>query len=144
VWIILGCAVMLILYIRDILHSPAMRGDKVATEGQKRSIVQEKRITKTLKQCQDKVRQTLSSGSRWFDKSDVISEDFRVEAKTKATPSSQITLKKEWFTKIEEEAVDTHKIPILAFSFGDKEDYFVLSAEDFIDLVQRIKDLENK
>jgi hypothetical protein len=103
------------------------------------SKIQEKRIVKTLKQVQERARCTPGSGSYWANKGDVVSEDFRIEAKTKAKPSDQITIKKEWLNKIEMEALETRKTPALAISFGDGVDYFILRAEDFIKIIEELK-----
>lgn len=107
------------------------------TKGQDRSKQQEKRITKTLSQIQSNVRRQKASGSMWYQKSDVVSEEFQIEAKTRASPARQIIVKKEWMEKIEEEAFQSGKTPVLAISFGDNQDYFVLKAEDLIELIEK-------
>lgn len=78
----------------------------------------------------------MASGSMWFAKSDVVTKNFRIEAKTKIKPSRQMVIKKEWLDKIREEALETGKIPVLAFSFGENTDYFVLEARDFYELAE--------
>lgn len=100
--------------------------------------IQEKRIVKNLSQIMN-ARQQMASGSVWFAKGDVTTENFLIEAKTRAKKSKQITLKKEWLDKIAEEAVVAGKIPVLAISFGDGRDFFILSTEDFLSLVQASK-----
>ncbi len=82
----------------------------------KQSQKQEQRITKTLKEIKEEAKQTMNSGAIWFNKSDVVSKNFRVEAKTKVKPSKSITIKKEWLDKIENEAFLTGKTPALVFS----------------------------
>lgn len=86
----------------------------------------------------------MNSGAIWFDKSDVISKNFRVEAKTKIKPSKSFTIKKEWLEKIEKEAFLTGKTPALAFSFGDGKDYFILSDKDFYEIVERLGDIDGQ
>jgi len=80
----------------------------------------------------------MNSGAIWFNKSDVISRNFRIEAKTKIKPSKSITIKKEWLEKIENEAFLTNKIPSLAFSFGEGKDYFILTDKDFYEIVEKL------
>ena len=60
---------------------------------------QENRIKKKFSKVVD-AKTTVSSGSKWFQKGDVITEDFMVEAKTKVKPSKSISLKKDWFDKL--------------------------------------------
>lgn len=85
---------------------------------------------------------TMNSGAIWFNKSDVVSKNFRVEAKTRTKPSKSFTIKKEWLDKIEKEAFLTGKIPTLAFSFGDGKDYFVLTDEDFYMIAEKLGEVE--
>jgi hypothetical protein len=107
-------------------------------ENRRKSDIQEKRITKSLKQIKEESKRAIASGAKWNCKSDVISEHFRVEAKTKASPSSQITLKKEWFDKISNEAFETNKTPVLVFSFGTSTDYYCLEDRDFLALMEEL------
>lgn len=119
------------------------------TEGQKKSRKQELRITKSLKEIGEEARRQMASGSIWFAKSDVISKLFQIEAKTKAKPSTQITIKKEWLDKIESEGFLASKTPALVFSFGNSTDYFVLRDKDFLAIIEellelrRLRDVEN-
>ena len=83
---------------------------------------------------------TMNSGAIWFDKSDVVSKNFRVEAKTRTKPSKSITIQKEWLDKIENEAFLTDKTPTLAFSFGDGKDYFILSDRDFYEIAEKFNE----
>lgn len=101
---------------------------------------QEKRIVKSLQEIQESVRQTINSGALWWQKSDVISENFRVEAKTKEKPAKQFTVKKEWLKKVEREAFETGKKGILVFSFGDGEDYLIMNVKDFVEFVKSLKE----
>lgn len=86
----------------------------------------------------------MNSGAIWFNKSDVVSKNFRIEAKTRTKPSKSITIKKEWLEKIEKEAFLTGKTPALAFSFGDGKDYFILSDKDFYEIVERLGDIDGQ
>jgi len=95
-----------------------------------------------LQEIKEEARQTMNSGAIWFNKSDVVSKNFRIEAKTRIKPSKSITIKKEWLEKIEKEAFLTGKTPALAFSFGDGKDYFILSDKDFYEIVERLGDID--
>ncbi|SNS20872.1 hypothetical protein SAMN05446037_100630 [Anaerovirgula multivorans] len=99
---------------------------------------QEKRITRSLKQIKEDARTTPGSGNQYYCKSDVVSEHFRVEAKTKVKDSKSITIKREWLDKIAVEAFETNKTPALAFSFGDGTDYMVLRDRDFYTMVEKL------
>lgn len=110
----------------------------------KQSQKQEQRITKSLKEIKEEAKQTMNSGAIWFNKSDVVSKNFRVEAKTRTKPSKSIIIKKEWLEKIEKEAFLTGKTPALAFSFGDGKDYFILSDKDFYEIVERLGDIDGR
>lgn len=114
------------------------------TEGQKKSRKQEQRITKSLQEIKMDARQQMASGSIWFAKSDVISELFQIEAKTRAKKSKSISVKREWLDKIASEAFHANKIPALAFSFGDNKDYFILEDRYFLELVEELIELRRK
>lgn len=114
------------------------------TEGQKRSQKQEKRITRSLKEIGLAARTQMASGSIWFAKSDVISELFQIEAKTKAKASKTINVKKEWLDKIEEEAFQGNRLGATVISFGDNTDYFILRDRDFLQLVEELIELRKQ
>lgn len=110
----------------------------ILTPQQRVSRRQEKRITKSFKEIQESARQTPGSGNQWHSKSDVVTELFRIEAKTKVKPSKSIILKKEYFDKIELEAFETGKLGMVAFSFGDQKDYLAIEATEFIVLMEEL------
>lgn len=99
----------------------------------------ESRIARHLSKIGESAKVQKASGAMFNKKSDVISELFRIEAKTKSKLSKSITLKKEYFEKIHKEALETGKIPVLVFSFGDGQDFYVLEEHDFSILVQEFK-----
>lgn len=111
------------------------------SRGQIASRRQETRITKSLQQIKQQAKRVMASGALWFAKSDIVSELFQIEAKTKEKPSQSMTIKKEWMDKIEQEGFDNKKIPALAFSFGESTDYFVLRDRDFYTLVEELVEL---
>lgn len=78
------------------------------------------------------MRRTANSGATTFDKGDVSGKDILIECKTLTTEQKQHTIKKEWLTKNEEEAMSRGKIlSALAFDFGDGSQYYILSERDF-------------
>lgn len=114
------------------------------TQGQIRSQRQEKRITRSLQEIGLQARTQMASGAIWFAKSDVISDLFQIEAKTKANPSKSISVKEEWHSKIEQEAFDNNKIGALVYSFGGNTDYFSLRDKDFLSLVEELVELRQR
>jgi hypothetical protein len=80
----------------------------------------------------------------WYAKSDVVSQMFRVEAKTKVKPSKTMTVHKEWHDKILEEALETNKIGILVYSFCDGKNYYSLEERDFLAMVGELIELRKK
>lgn len=105
---------------------------------------QENRIRKSFAKLGKDAKTTLGSGSLWFQKGDVMTEDFLIEAKTKVKPSKSISLKKEWFDKIYNEAFTDNKIGLLVFSFGDGNDIVSLSQEDFLNIILELYELRGK
>lgn len=114
------------------------------TDGQKRSQRQEKRITKSLQEIGMEARTQMASGAIWFAKSDVISDIFQIEAKTRANPSKSISVKEEWHSKIEQEAFENNKMGALVYSFGGNTDYYALRDKDFLTLVEELVELRKR
>lgn len=111
------------------------------SEQVRKSKIQEKRITRDLTKIGDTAKRQKASGAMWNHKSDVISQMFQVEAKTRLKPSKSIIMKKEWLDKIEGEALQDGRIPVLVFSFGDGKDYYCLPQIDFMALVNELIEL---
>ena len=103
------------------------------------SNIQERRISSHFADG----KQVIGSGSTPFLKGDVITEDFFIECKTKVKPSSQITVKKEWLEKAREQAYQMRKPDyILALSFGDTKDYYMITPQLFHELYDKAKALD--
>jgi hypothetical protein len=100
------------------------------------SNIQEKRITKSFNDIKINARKQIASGAKWYAKSDVITDKFQIEAKTKASPSKTMSIKKEWLIKIKNEALQNKRIALLCISFGDGEDYFIIDSKDFIQILE--------
>lgn len=98
------------------------------SEGQKQSRKHEVRLAKKF----DGSR-TPASGAFWSRKGDVRSETFLIEHKY--TASKSISLKGEWLTKIQREAVLEGRMPVLALHVGG-HDVVVLFEADFEELIR--------
>ena len=86
----------------------------------------DKQEKRTAKKLNAKVQ--TSSGSSSFLKGDVISQNCLVECKTVTSIQKSVSIKKEWLEKIEEQCFAMGKrYPILAFDFGDGENYYILN-----------------
>lgn len=88
-------------------------------------------------------RQTANSGATPWQKSDVLSEQFAIECKTKTTASESISIKKEWFTKQKQEAVFMGKpYSAVVFSFGpDEENHYIIDEYLFQFLQEKLSEL---
>ena len=73
-----------------------------------------------------------NSGATDFRKGDVEAGSFLVECKTRERPSKSITLRREWFDKLRDEALfEGKRHTALAFSFGDGESWYAVSEDVF-------------
>lgn len=88
---------------------------------------QEKRVAKAIGG-----RQTANSGATRYQKGDVTKADWLIECKTCTTQKQSFSIKKEWLTKLREEAIGAGKIHhALAFDFGDSATYYILTEREF-------------
>lgn len=77
-------------------------------------------------------RQTPNSGATRFVKGDVLLDEWLIEAKTLTAERQNFTIKKEWLSKMQEEAFAMGKSKsALAFNFGDEENYYVINEKLF-------------
>lgn len=104
--------------------------------------LQEKRVCKILGG-----RRQIGSGSTPFLKGDGVLDDLLIECKTRDKVSKSISIKKDWFDKVREEAFSMGKEgSILVFSFGDGRDFVVEDIEDFKEHYRgykKVLDIEN-
>ena len=71
-----------------------------------------------------------SSGSSAFLKGDLYSDKCLIECKTATTEKKSFSIKKEWLEKLEEQCFAMgKKHPILAFDFGDGDNYYILNEQ---------------
>ena len=97
-------------------------GQKIPTRT--RSSAQEKTVAKEVNG-----QRTPNSGATDFGgKSDVHTKTWSIECKTKMTDCDSISMKKDWITKLQHEAVfDGTKYTAIAISFGPSSDnYYII------------------
>ena len=106
---------------------------------------QEARLAKTLGG-----KRQSNSGATPFQKGDVLTELFAIEAKTSMTPKQSISIRKEWVDKIRREAFAMGKpYSAVAFDFGttgplgNKETFYIIDEQLFIKLHEKLEEEEN-
>ena len=89
-------------------------------------------------------RRSKNSGATMFDKSDVSTDKFNLECKTKTTASESISIKKEWFEKNKEEAMFMGKpYSAVVFNFGPgEENHYIIDEYLFLELLEHLDTLE--
>lgn len=102
---------------------------------------QEKYVAKKIKG-----KKQPNSGATAFQKGDVKNELFLIECKTATTEKQAMTIKKEWLTKLKEEAFAMRR-PFfsLAFNFGglgNQENYYVIDEKLFLRLINYLEETE--
>ena len=79
-----------------------------------------------------------------FQKGDVLTELFAIEAKTSMTPKQSISIRKEWIDKIRREAFAMGKpYSAVAFDFGtrllgNKETFYIIDEQLFKKLCEKL------
>lgn len=97
---------------------------------------QEKKVARTVGG-----KQTSNSGATLFQKGDITTEEFLIEAKTCMKEQKTFTMKKEWFDKNKEEAFAMGKpYSALVFDFGDDEEHYVIDEKLFQILVKYLEE----
>ena len=87
-------------------------------------------------------KKTANSGATMFMKGDILLDQVLIECKTKMTSSKSITIKKDWILKNQVEAYQMKKpMCAVAISFGDKENYYIISENDFVRLLEYDKNI---
>lgn len=89
-------------------------------------------------------RRQPNSGATPFAPGDVILDNFLIECKTKTKSSDSISIKKDWFKKIREEAIFLGKQHIaLTFNFGpDEENFYIITEDIFNELINKEIDIK--
>ena len=85
-------------------------------------------------------KRTPNSGATTWVKSDVLSEQFAIEFKTKTTRSESISIKREWFTKQKQEAAFMGKpYSAVVFNFGPgEENHYIIDEYLFKYLMEKL------
>jgi hypothetical protein len=105
---------------------------------------QEVRLAKTLGG-----KRQSNSGATPFQKGDVVTELFAIEAKTSTSPKQSISIRKEWMDKIRREAFAMGKpYSAVAFDFGtgslgNRETFYIIDEQLFIKLHEKLEEEEN-
>jgi hypothetical protein len=88
---------------------------------------------------------TANSGATPFQKGDIVHEQFLIECKTKTSPSSSISIKKEWLDKLKEEARFMGKeFSTLIFNFEPNgENYAILPLQTFNIFLELLKEAQD-
>ncbi len=94
-------------------------------------------------------KQTKNSGATMFQKSDVLTDDFTIECKTKTTNSESISIKREWFEKQLKESIQMHKkYSAIVINFGPDEPYnenhYIIDERLFTMLLDYIAELKSE
>lgn len=89
-------------------------------------------------------RRSKNSGATDFDKSDVSTDKFNLECKTKTTSSESISIKKEWFEKNKQEAMFMGKpYSAVVFNFGPgEENHYIIDEYLFLELLNHLNTLD--
>ena len=90
-------------------------------------------------------KQTKNSGATFFQKSDVYTDLFNLECKTKMTNSDSISIKREWFEKqIKENIQMGKKYSAIVFNFGPdapyNENHYIINEQLFLVLQEYLKE----
>lgn len=98
---------------------------------------QEKQIAKALGG-----KQSSNSGATPFQKGDVKTAQWLIEAKTTTSSKSSFSIKKDWLLKNKEEAFAMNRqYSALAFNFGpDEENYYIIDEKLFKKLLNFLQE----
>lgn len=98
------------------------------------SNAQEKKIAKAVGG-----KQVANSGATTFNKGDITTNKFLIEAKTVTKEQKTFTVKREWIEKNQEEAFAMGKMfSAVAIDFGDGEQFYIISQKLFNRLVEAL------
>lgn len=98
---------------------------------------QETKVAKSLK-----LKAQPNSGATAFAKGDLKDENLLVECKTLTRKQKQRTIEKEWLTKLQEEQLAMNKmLSALIFDFGDGDNFVIMSEQDFKNIYEGWKEI---
>jgi len=83
-------------------------------------------------------RRTANSGATPFYKGDVVTNDWCIECKTATEAKASMSIKREWFSKLKEEAFGTGKhYSAVAFNYGpDTDNHYIIDEKTFKRVVE--------
>ena len=90
-------------------------------------------------------KRTSNSGATLFSKGDIKTKDFLIECKTVTKEQKSFSIKKDWITKLKEEAFAMGKSSwAISFNFGGEnsireENYYIISENTFKILKQMLE-----
>lgn len=86
-------------------------------------------------------KRTANSGATAFQKGDVVTDDWLIEAKTCVSEKQSFSIKREWLDKNKEEAFAMNKsYNALCFDFGENTDrYYILDEKTFKEFLELLK-----
>lgn len=87
-------------------------------------------------------RTQINSGATPFYKGDVKNDNFLIECKTCAEERKSFSIKKEWLDTIRRESFEDRRYPVLAFNFGNNENYYIID-ENLMKLLNRLLGEQN-
>ena len=98
---------------------------------------QEKQVVKAIGG-----KQVAGSGSSSFQKGDIRTKNFIIEAKTTVSSKESFSIKKKWLLKNKEEAFAMNKpYAALAFNFGpNEENYYIIDEKLFKKLINLLEE----
>lgn len=102
---------------------------------------QETKVAKIVKG-----RRTANSGATAFSKGDVVNKDWCIECKTATEAKASMSIKREWFQKIREEAFGTGKsYYALAFNYGpDTDNHYIIDEKTFVRMMELFEKEDNE
>lgn len=101
---------------------------------------QEKKVAKAING-----KQTKNSGATDLQKSDVLTDLFTIECKTKTTNAESISIKREWFDKQIKESIQMGKrYSAIVINFGPdapyNENHYIIDEQLFRYLIERLSE----
>ena len=88
-------------------------------------------------------KKVSNSGATKFNKGDVVTDSWLLEAKTKTKESTSFTIKREWIEKNKEEAFAMGKsYSALVLDFGDGEQHYLISEKLFKQLMESLENVD--
>ena len=86
-----------------------------------------------------------NSGATRFQKGDVITDDWLIEAKTCVAEKQSFSVKREWLEKNKEEAFAMNRrYSAVAIDFGDGRNYYIVDEKTFMEMCEALKSVEQE